>query len=69
MGGGSGAAKVTNDDKTFLVTENESSFIPIGHVHSLENPGVIPLKMIEVQSGSYLGEDDIVRLEDKYGRT
>jgi mannose-1-phosphate guanylyltransferase len=55
--------------KTYLVTENQSTFIPIGQVHSLENPGVIDLELIEVQSGSYLGEDDIVRYEDKYGRT
>ena len=61
-------ARVTNGDKTYLVTENQSTFIPIGQTHSLENPGVIPLELIEVQSGSYLGEDDIVRLEDKYGR-
>ena len=64
----SGTAKVTNGDKTYLVTENESTYIPIGQVHALENPGVVPLEMIEVQSGSYLGEDDIVRFEDKYGR-
>ena len=64
----SGTAKVTNGDETFLVTENESTYIPIGQVHALENPGVLPLEMIEVQSGSYLGEDDIVRFEDKYGR-
>lgn len=64
----SGTAKVTNGDKTFLVTENESTYIPIGQVHALENPGVLPLELIEVQSGSYLGEDDIVRFEDKYGR-
>jgi mannose-1-phosphate guanylyltransferase len=64
----SGTAKVTNGDKTFLVTENESTYIPIGQVHALENPGVLPLEMIEVQSGPYLGEDDIVRFEDKYGR-
>jgi mannose-1-phosphate guanylyltransferase len=64
----SGTAKVTNGEKTFLVTENESTYIPIGQVHALENPGVLPLDMIEVQSGSYLGEDDIVRFEDKYGR-
>ncbi|MEY8200438.1 MAG: mannose-1-phosphate guanylyltransferase/mannose-6-phosphate isomerase [Colwellia sp.] len=63
-----GTAKVTNGEKTYLVTENESTYIPIGQVHALENPGVIPLEMIEVQSGSYLGEDDIVRLKDKYGR-
>ena len=64
----SGTAKVTNGDKTFLVTENESTYIPIGVVHALENPGQLPLEMIEVQSGSYLGEDDIVRFEDRYGR-
>lgn len=64
----SGTASVTNGDNTYLVTENESTYIPIGQVHALENPGVIPLEMIEVQSGSYLGEDDIVRLKDKYGR-
>lgn len=65
----SGTAKVTNGDKTFLVTENESTYIPIGEVHALENPGKIPLELIEVQSGSYLGEDDIVRFDDKYGRS
>jgi mannose-1-phosphate guanylyltransferase len=64
----SGTANVTNADKTFLVTENESTYIPIGQVHALENPGVLPLEMIEVQSGPYLGEDGIVRFEDKYGR-
>ncbi|PTQ70658.1 mannose-1-phosphate guanylyltransferase/mannose-6-phosphate isomerase [Pseudomonas sp. GV071] len=64
----SGTAKVTNGDTTFLVTENQSTYIPIGQVHALENPGVIPLELIEVQSGPYLGEDDIVRFEDKYGR-
>jgi mannose-1-phosphate guanylyltransferase len=64
----SGTAKVTNGDKTFLVTENESTYIPIGVIHALENPGVLPLEIIEVQSGSYLGEDDIVRFEDRYGR-
>ena len=64
----SGTAKVTNGDKTYLVTENQSTYIPIDLVHALENPGVIPLELIEVQSGSYLGEDDIVRFEDKYGR-
>jgi mannose-1-phosphate guanylyltransferase len=64
----SGTAKVTNGDKTFLVTENESTYIPIGVVHALENPGRLPLEMIEVQSGTYLGEDDIVRFEDRYGR-
>ncbi|SDI65966.1 mannose-1-phosphate guanylyltransferase [Pseudomonas delhiensis] len=64
----SGTAKVTNGNETYLVTENQSTYIPIGQVHALENPGVIPLELIEVQSGSYLGEDDIVRFEDKYGR-
>lgn len=63
-----GTAKITLEDKTFLVSENESTFIPVGKRHSIENPGKIPLELIEVQSGSYLGEDDIIRLEDKYGR-
>lgn len=52
----------------YLVTENQSTYIPIGQIHALENPGVIPLELIEVRSGSYLGEDDIVRFEDLYGR-
>lgn len=64
----SGTAKVTNGDENYLVSENESTFIPIGQVHSLENPGVIDLELIEVQSGSYLGEDDIIRFQDRYGR-
>ena len=64
----SGTAKVTLDEKTILLSENQSTYIPIGVVHALENPGKLPLEMIEVQSGSYLGEDDIVRFEDKYGR-
>ncbi len=64
-----GTAKVTRGEDTFIVSENESTFIPIGTKHRLENPGAIPLEMIEVQSGSYLGEDDIVRFEDQYGRT
>jgi mannose-1-phosphate guanylyltransferase len=64
----SGTASVTNGEKTFLVTENESTYIPIGVIHALENPGKLPLEMIEVQSGSYLDEDDIVRFEDRYGR-
>lgn len=64
----SGTAKVTCGDKVFLLTENESTYIPIGENHRLENPGQIPLEMIEVQSGSYLGEDDIVRFDDIYGR-
>lgn len=63
-----GTAKVTRGDSTYLVSENESTFIPLGTHHRLENPGCIPLEMIEVQSGSYLGEDDIVRFEDVYGR-
>lgn len=64
-----GTAKVTIDGETVLLTENESTFIPVGKMHILENPGKIPLELIEVQSGTYLGEDDIVRFEDKYGRT
>jgi mannose-1-phosphate guanylyltransferase len=64
----SGTASVLNGDKTILVTENESTYIPLGTIHALENPGKIPLEMIEVQTGSYLGEDDIIRFEDKYGR-
>lgn len=65
----SGTAKVTVGDESYLVTENQSTYIPLGHVHALENPGVINLELIEVQSGSYLGEDDIVRFEDRYGRS
>lgn len=65
----SGTALVTNGEKSFLVTENQSTYISVGQVHSLENPGIIPLEMIEVQSGTYLGEDDIVRFEDRYGRS
>jgi len=64
----SGTAKVTNGEKTFMLSENESTYIPVGVVHALENPGKVPLELIEVQSGSYLGEDDIVRYEDIYGR-
>jgi len=63
-----GTAKVTIGDKEVLLTENQSTYIPIGIIHALENPGKIPLEMIEVQSGTYLGEDDIVRFEDRYGR-
>jgi mannose-1-phosphate guanylyltransferase/mannose-6-phosphate isomerase len=63
-----GSAQVTRDAETMLVQENESVYLPLGCVHRLENPGRIPLTLIEVQSGSYLGEDDIVRLEDSYGR-
>tara|TARA_B110000879_G_scaffold120515_1_gene159879 strand:+ start:878 stop:2275 length:1398 start_codon:yes stop_codon:yes gene_type:complete len=64
----SGTAKVTNGDRTFLLSENESTYIPLGSIHALENPGEDKLELIEVQSGSYLGEDDIVRFEDIYGR-
>ena len=64
----SGTASVLNGDKTTLVTENQSIYIPLGNIHALENLGKIPLEMIEVQTGSYLGEDDIVRFEDRYGR-
>ncbi len=63
-----GTAKVTCGDKSFLLSEDQSTYIPLGTVHRLENPGVIPLELIEVQTGSYLGEDDIVRFEDSYGR-
>jgi mannose-1-phosphate guanylyltransferase/mannose-6-phosphate isomerase len=63
-----GTARVTKDEEVFLVTENQSTYIPIGVRHRLENPGIVPLEMIEVQSGGYLGEDDIVRFEDTYGR-
>lgn len=64
----SGTAEVTNGDKVTLLSENQSTYIPLGQVHRLANPGKVPLEIIEVQSGSYLGEDDIVRLEDTYGR-
>lgn len=63
-----GTAKVTRGEDVFLVSENESTFIPLGIKHRLENPGMVPLELIEVQSGAYLGEDDIVRFEDVYGR-
>ena len=65
----SGTAMVTKGEKEFILSENESTYIAIGETHRLENPGTIPLEMIEVQSGSYLGEDDIVRLKDSYGRS
>ena len=65
----SGTAEVTCDEKIFLLGENQSTYIPLGSVHRLRNPGKVPLEIIEVQSGSYLGEDDIVRLEDVYGRS
>lgn len=63
-----GVAKIINDEKEFLLNENESTYIPANHKHRLENPGLIPLIVIEVQSGNYLGEDDIIRYEDVYGR-
>ncbi|AUU07079.1 mannose-1-phosphate guanylyltransferase/mannose-6-phosphate isomerase [Raoultella planticola] len=64
----SGTAEITLDNKKFLLTENQSTFIPIGSIHMLENPGKIPLEILEIESGSYLGEDDIVRLTDHYGQ-
>jgi mannose-1-phosphate guanylyltransferase/mannose-6-phosphate isomerase len=64
-----GTAKVTKGNEELVLHENESTFIPMGTHHRLENPGKIPLHLIEVQSGSYLGEDDIVRFEDTYGRS
>jgi mannose-1-phosphate guanylyltransferase/mannose-6-phosphate isomerase len=64
-----GTAEVTVGDRVTLLTENQSTYIPVGEVHRLANPGKVPLEIIEVQSGSYLGEDDIVRYEDTYGRT
>lgn len=64
----SGTAKVSKGAETFLLTENQSVYIPVGEVHALENPGKLPLELIEVQSGSYLGEDDIIRFDDIYGR-
>jgi mannose-1-phosphate guanylyltransferase/mannose-6-phosphate isomerase len=63
-----GTAEITNGDKVLTLTENQSTYIPLGAVHRLVNPGSIPLEIIEVQSGSYFGEDDIVRYEDNYGR-
>ncbi|MBK1713809.1 cupin domain-containing protein, partial [Rubrivivax gelatinosus] len=65
----SGTAEVTVGDKVILLSENQSTYIPLGETHRLRNPGKLPLEIIEVQSGSYLGEDDIVRFEDTYGRT
>ena len=64
-----GTAKVTVDDEVKLVTENESVYIPLGAVHRMENPGRVPMVLIEVQTGAYVGEDDIVRYEDIYART
>jgi mannose-1-phosphate guanylyltransferase/mannose-6-phosphate isomerase len=63
-----GTAQVTCGEKSFLLSENQSTYIPLGTVHRLSNPGKTPLEIIEVQSGTYLGEDDIVRFEDNYGR-
>ncbi|MFA0609789.1 mannose-1-phosphate guanylyltransferase/mannose-6-phosphate isomerase [Vibrio sp. 10N.222.49.B4] len=63
-----GTAKVTNDEKTYLIEEDQSTYIPLGHIHSLENPGDSPLEMIEVQTGSHLSENDIIRYQDSYGR-
>jgi mannose-1-phosphate guanylyltransferase/mannose-6-phosphate isomerase len=65
----SGTAQITNGEQVIVLSENESTYIPLGQTHRLANPGTIPLEIIEVQSGSYLGEDDIVRFEDTYGRT
>jgi mannose-1-phosphate guanylyltransferase len=64
----SGMAKVTNNDDEIFINTNQSTYIPAGHKHRLENPGIVDLVMIEVQSGEYLGEDDIVRYDDNYGR-
>ena len=64
----SGTAKVTVEEETFLLRENESTYIKAGHIHRLENPGKIPLVLIEAQVGSYTGEDDIVRLDDDFKR-
>jgi mannose-6-phosphate isomerase-like protein (cupin superfamily) len=63
-----GTARVVRDGQSFLLTENQSTYIPVGVEHRLENPGRVPLELIEVQSGTYLGEDDIVRIQDTYGR-
>ena len=65
----SGTSEVTIDDKVMMLTENESVYLPLGCVHRLANPGKILLELIEVQTGSYLGEDDIIRIEDEFGRT
>jgi mannose-6-phosphate isomerase-like protein (cupin superfamily) len=64
-----GTAKITNGSTTVLLTENQSTYIPLGVEHRLSNPGTAPLEIIEVQSGSHLSEDDIVRIEDNYGRS
>ena len=64
-----GTAEITNGDQVITLSENQSTYIPLGQKHRLTNPGTIPLEIIEVQSGSYLGEDDIVRYEDTFGRS
>ena len=64
-----GTAEVTRDGEVFMLSENESTFLPVGCTHRLANPGRIMLELIEVQTGSYLGEDDIIRLEDEFGRS
>jgi mannose-1-phosphate guanylyltransferase/mannose-6-phosphate isomerase len=64
----SGTAKVTRGEEIILLSENQSTYIPLGVAHRLENPGKIAIEIVEVQSGAYVGEDDIVRLEDRYGR-
>jgi mannose-1-phosphate guanylyltransferase/mannose-6-phosphate isomerase len=64
----SGTARVQVGEREILLTENESTYIPVGTAHRLENPGKVPLRLVEVQSGGYLGEDDIVRFDDSYGR-
>ncbi len=64
-----GTAQIEVDEKIFIIKENESTYIPLGSKHRLSNPGKIPLRIIEVQSGSYLEEDDIERFDDNYGRT
>jgi mannose-1-phosphate guanylyltransferase / mannose-6-phosphate isomerase len=64
-----GTAKIRRGDEEMMLTEDQSTYIPLGTAHRLENPGKIPLHLIEVQSGSYLGEDDIIRFEDSYGRS
>jgi mannose-1-phosphate guanylyltransferase/mannose-6-phosphate isomerase len=63
-----GTARIVRGDETFTLSEDQSTYIPLGIKHRLENPGKIPLELIEVQTGSYLGEDDIVRFDDNYGR-
>jgi len=64
-----GTARITRDAEEMILMENQSTYVPLGAVHRLENPGMIPLELIEIQTGSYLKEDDIVRLDDVYGRT